>query len=129
MNTLDSIELAPVQGFSISAKIVDEDYYPPMPEGDNYTTEQIDAYVRGDWKYVGIIVTASRGGVELGTDSLWSVEYGSFPIDGRTVFIDPLHDSKGSLAAHVTAMAEFAVDEARKKLTELVDAGIDGSME
>jgi hypothetical protein len=53
----------------------------PVNEGDNYTAEDVAAHDRGDWQFVGVVVTPLVGGqvVEAAADSLWSVEYGSNP--------------------------------------------------
>lgn len=125
MPALDSIELGTRDGFDIRADMVDEDYYQPVPDGDCYTDEQIDAYVRGDWKYVGIIVTASRNGIVLGCDSVWSVDCGHMPGIGH---VDPLRQEGGSLDTYRADMIDNAVADARLKLTELIDAAIDNSM-
>jgi hypothetical protein len=42
---------------------------------DCYTPEQIEAWKRDDWEFVGVEITASRAGVDLGFfASLWGVE-------------------------------------------------------
>jgi hypothetical protein len=42
------------------------------------TAQQLAAYMREDWGYVGLIVKVSREGVELGVSSLWGIEYGYY---------------------------------------------------
>jgi len=135
MDIIDSIELGTVDGFDIRADLVpDTTYYGGEPDGD-YTPEQIAWFNDGDWYYVGIIVTASRAGTDLGSDSLWAVEAGTFPLDNgetdpckRLRNIDPLHDEGGTLDAYRADMIDNAVADARLKLTELIDAAIDDSM-
>jgi hypothetical protein len=49
-------------------------------EFECYDAEQIAAYTQGHWAFVGIVVTAERGGVYLGTfASLWGIESNSSP--------------------------------------------------
>ena len=128
MTIIDSISLGTIDGFDIRAEIV-PDAQQLEPEGD-YTPEQIDWFNDGDWQYVGLIVTASRAGVELGSDSLWNVECGTMPLDNgetdpckRLVFIDPLRDSNGTLAAYRADMIDNAIADANLKLSELSAAG------
>lgn len=128
MDIIDSIDLPSRDGFDIRADMVDQDYYQPTPDGDTYSTETIDAYVSGAWKYVGVIVTASRHGVDLGSDSVWDMEYGNLTADSP--FVDPLTGVGPEFAnGYGPDLIDNAVADARLKLTELVDAAIDGSME
>lgn len=53
-----------------------------VPDGDArptdyecYTGEDLAAWSRGDWQYVGVLIM--DGDTEL--DALWAVEYGSMP--------------------------------------------------
>jgi hypothetical protein len=129
MDIIDSIKLGTVDGFDIRADMVPDTAYYSEPDGD-YTPEQIAWFKAGDWGYVGIIVTASRNGVDLGSDSLWAVDAGTMPFDipANQIFIDPLHDSNGTLATYRADMIDNAIADARLKLTELIDAAIDDSM-
>lgn len=127
MNTLDSIDLGTIDGFDIRAELEIDNTYYSEPDGD-YTPEQIAAFTNGDWYYVTLIVTASRGDIDLGSDSLGLVESGMFPHSDGTVWVDPLRDKDGSLAYYREDMISNAIADARLKLTELVDAAIDGSM-
>ena len=134
---IDSIDLGTVDGFDIRADMVPGNhttYSGGEPDGD-YTPEQIAWFYDGDWYYVGIIVTASRNGTDLGSDSLWAVEAGTMPLDNgesdpckRLRNIDPLRDEDGTLATYRADMIDNAVADARLRLTELVDAAIDDSM-
>lgn len=135
MDIIDSIDLGTVEGFDIRADLVpDTTFHYSEPDGD-YTPEQIAWFNDGDWYYAGLIVTASRNGTDLGSDSLWAVETGTMPLDNgetdpckRLLDIDPLRDSNGSLATYREDMVGNAIAEARLKLTQLVDAAIDDSM-
>lgn len=122
---IDRIDLGTIDGFSIRAELFDDPTcYSDYPDGD-YSDEQIAAYRAGDWYYTTIVVTASRAGIDLGSDSLCMVAYGSMPGAGE---IDPLNDADGSLAAYRADMIDNAVADARLKLTEMIDAAIDDSM-
>lgn len=127
MTTIDSIDLGTREGFDIRADIVPDNTYYAEPDGD-YTPEQVAAFKNGDWHYVGIIVTASRGDVALGSDSLWAVEKGMMPLDSEiSEYIDPLRDEHAA-SDYFPDMIDNAVAEARLNLTELVDDAIDGSI-
>lgn len=141
MDIIDSIKLGTAEGFDIRADMVPGNhttYSGGEPDGD-YTPEEIAAFCRDDWYYVGIIVTASRNGTDLGSDSLWAVEAGTMPVGkwgypslavpgGESRMIDPLRDSGGSLDTYRADMIDNAVADARLRLTELIDAAIDDSM-
>jgi hypothetical protein len=135
MDIIDSIELGTAEGFDIRAELVpDTATHHAEPDGD-YTPEQIAWFNDGDWHYVGLIVTASRAGTDLGSDSLWGVEAGTMPLDNGEVdpckrlrTIDPLRDADGSLAIYREDMVGNAVADARLNLTQLIDAAIDDSM-
>jgi hypothetical protein len=46
-----------------------------LQDFDCYRREQIEAWKRDDWEFVGVEITASRAGVDLGFfASLWGVE-------------------------------------------------------
>lgn len=57
------------------------------------------------WNYVGVIVTASRAGIELASDSLWGIE----------------SDAGDYLATVADECAAIAIDEARAKLAQLAE--------
>jgi hypothetical protein len=115
---IDSIDLGIVDGFQIHAELFDDPtYYGDGPDGD-YSDEQIAAYRAGDWYYTVIVVTASRAGHKLGSDTLGLVEYGTIPGAGE---IDPLNDEHGSLAAYRADMVDNAVADARMTLSQIND--------
>lgn len=123
MDIIDSITLDSVAGFDLRAEIVpDSDNSPD--EYETYSRAALDAYERGDWNYVGIIVTASRAGIDLGSDSIWAVEYGLLPLgDGEvSEIIDPLRDEDGSLAYYRADLIDNAVADARMQLAALTDS-------
>ena len=121
---IDSITLDSVDGFDITAQTVADETYYAEPDGD-YTDEQIAAFQRGDWGYVGIVVTASRAGIELGSGGIWGVEAGVYPLDSEvSEVIDPLNDAGGSLAHYRDDLVSEAVSEARETLRRLTDEAI-----
>lgn len=59
----------------------DDSNQDPAGCSDNYEAADLDAHKRGDWEFVGVVVTPLVDGqtVEAAQDSLWGVEYGSNP--------------------------------------------------
>jgi hypothetical protein len=43
-------------------------------DSDGYTDDDIQAWAQDEWFYVGVVVTASLGGTDLGSASLWGVD-------------------------------------------------------
>lgn len=116
MPTISSAYWGVHHGFEITAVLVpdtesDMDY---RRECDDDDQDYVAAYDRGDWNYVGVIVTASRAGVDLGSDSIWGSEYGMIP--GVPRFVDPLTDEDYPYRAD---LIDNAVADARMKLSEL----------
>lgn len=66
--------------------------------------ERLRRYCAGDWCYVGVVVTASRDGVELGSASLWGLESDC---------------DEDHLADCACELAEEALDEAKERLASL----------
>jgi hypothetical protein len=80
------------------------------------------AYERGDWQYVGVVVTASRDGVDCGSDSIYGSQYGSIPgVDG---FVNPLSDTD---YPYRQDLIDNAVADARMAATRVTGrvAGLD----
>jgi hypothetical protein len=126
MDIIDSIELGTIEGFDIRADIVQDDTALDTPlDVAEYQPDTVEAWLNEEWMFVGIIVTASRAGTDLGSDSIWMVERGDIPGIGD---VDPLRDKDGSLDCYRADMIDNAIADARLKLTELIDAAIDGSM-
>ncbi len=109
---IDWTEFAP-DGFEVTAVLVpDTDSH--ADEDCSMDADTVAAYERGDWHYVGVIVTASRAGLDLGSDSIWGSQYGSIPgVDG---FINPLTDTDYPYRAD---LIDNAVADARMALAEL----------
>lgn len=111
MWTIDTIDLGTIDGFELRGELVPDTDSEPA-DFDGYTTDQIRAWKRDDWGFCGIIVTASRAGIDLGSDSLWAVEYGAMP--DIPDFLNPLKDSD-----YMADLIDNAIADARLKLTEL----------
>lgn len=79
MNEYSPIEtrtLPDRDGFQLTARKFRDTDSTPF-DAESYTSADIRAWKADRWTYVGIEVTASRNGVELGTASLWAVEDGT----------------------------------------------------
>lgn len=64
--------LKPRDGFDLDAVLI--------PDYDTQPTDYDGPHASGigvTWDYVGLVVTASRGGIELGQASLWGCEHGT----------------------------------------------------
>jgi hypothetical protein len=71
--------------------------------------EHLRAWCNDDWYYVGVIVTASRDGIELGRASLWGIA-------------DEGDDESASyIGATAEELASEAIREAKAKLATLCD--------
>lgn len=81
---IDTRDFGTIDGFDIRAVMLADHDSTPF-DADCYSDEDIAAWKRDEWRYVGIEVIASRAGVELGTDSIFGMGYGM--IGGRD--IDP----------------------------------------
>ena len=123
--------LGNIQGFDISAhiepdeasSITDWAYNLPGDESP-YTQADIDAYHRGDWGYVGIVITASKAGAQLAEVSLWGCECGTM----SNGYISPI-DGDGELFAngYGPQLIDDVIDGAKIVLRTLIDAAIDGT--
>jgi hypothetical protein len=113
VDTIDSQQLPRRDGFDIDLHIV-PDYDSTPHDADCYSAEDICEWQREAWMYVGIVVTASRGGVELGQSSLWGVEHGDMPKAGT---IDAFrHEAVPDLIGE-------AVADATRRLAQITDSG------
>ncbi|WNM66125.1 hypothetical protein SEA_WHEEZY_85 [Gordonia phage Wheezy] len=74
--------LDPVDGFTLTAyEVPDTDSTPigqSLDEGGCYTADDIEAWRRDEWQYVGVVVVASRAGVDLGSASIWGMDTGDY---------------------------------------------------
>ena len=73
----DTRILADVDGFTLTAYAVyDTDTTPP--EQDCYDAADVAAWRAGEWHYAGVVVVASREGIELGSASIWGIDTGDY---------------------------------------------------
>ena len=59
--------------------------------------DSMGAWCRDDWSWIGVVVTASREGVELGSASLWGIESdaGAYLVDtANNLIAEALADAK-----------------------------------
>lgn len=77
--------------------------------------KMIDSWLSGDWFHVGLVVTITEDGEEVGTDSLWGMEWGLDDADGthakylRDTVAELLQES-GIDRASTAAVARWARD-------------------
>ena len=74
---IDSKKLEPENGYDLRLEI-DYDLFGDLSDFDGYTPKQIEAYNNDDWYFVSVEVVASKAGVDLGTASYGSIEYGLY---------------------------------------------------
>jgi len=129
MDILDTIDLGSRDNWQLRADLViDID----STTDSTVTADQAAAFNNGDWGYAGIIVTASWAGRDMGSDSIWAVEYGTMPVESvistALVTIDPLRDEGGSLDYYRADLIDNAIADASMALTSLIDEAIDSSI-
>ena len=111
-------DLGTIDGFSIIGSL-EYDHGSTPYDADCYSEEDIDAWKTDEWCYVGLLVTASIDGIELGTDSIWGNEYGFFidhsKTDGSTIFISPYDDG-----GYLPDLIDGAIHDARSNLERMV---------
>jgi hypothetical protein len=66
--------------------------------------ERLRKWCESDWYYVGVIVTVSRNGIELASDSLWGIE----------------SDATDHLLETANELAESALDQAQQAIVALI---------
>ncbi|MFD4356846.1 hypothetical protein ACFWPX_30140 [Nocardia sp. NPDC058518] len=110
-------EFGTVDGFTIRAAMHDDTTATPHRE-KCYSPADIAAWKADEWSYVGIVVTASLAGVDLGEDSVWGMEYGTL---GNGKDIDPLTTGDDETFANGNGhdLINNAMTEAEHKLQEL----------
>ena len=76
-DTRNLTENGPVDGFTLTAYAVyDTD---ATPDGqDCYDAADVAAWRADEWHYAGVVVVASREGIELGSASIWSLDTGDY---------------------------------------------------
>ena len=87
-------------------------------DADCYTAEQVAAFDRDDWYFVGVIVKASRHGIVLGEASLWGIESGYFTYTDEDDNVTG-HGRVGPYTEAVDDLIVEAVDDAKANLASL----------
>ena len=117
MDVIDTRDLGFQSGFDLRAYLVPDVEVDPMSNGD-YSEEDIDAWRRGDWHYVHVVLTASRDGVELGSASLAGCEYGWFPNSKKLV--TPLDGNGPAFAnGYGPTLVDEAIANARETISHI----------
>jgi hypothetical protein len=134
MDTIETKSLPDWGPFQMEARLI-YDHDTSHDDVDVFTPKQIEAWKNDEWYYVGLEVTVSFNGIELGSASLWGIEYGWIPLtdeqDNLTEepvqHYDPLDDtSPGSFIDDVgnEACADAVRNlEQLQKVTVPVSAG------
>lgn len=89
----DSI-VCTVDGTKFTARI--EDDIDSRPDDfDGYSESRLESWRRDEWYYVGVVIRAERGGVELDNyiASLWGIESDSSPEYLLEIANDLLHEA------------------------------------
>ena len=123
---IDSKILPSQDGFDLRAHTEYDSDSSPL-DSDCYTPKQVSAFNQGDWTYVGIIVTASRAGIDLGSASIWSIEAGMYVMTDENdnvvseKWIDPLDasDEDSALAYYGPSLIAEAIAEAQKNIAAI----------
>jgi hypothetical protein len=97
-----------VDGFEIVATIVADDESNPDEFDDDDNNDLRESFARGEWRYVGVQVEVSKGGVALGDASLWGIECG---LPGREY----------ECARYLTHVGNELLPEAISEAREVVD--------
>lgn len=109
-------QLPTQDGFDLTAYVVEDDDFDPRKENwDSSLADQIAAWERDEWRGVGTIVEASRGGVVLGDASIWGSVYGT--VDGAHV--EPLSEDGTDHTGYLPELIDEALTAARAKLAEI----------
>jgi hypothetical protein len=114
---IDNKDMGTIDGFDVMARI-EPDYDITPDDFDCYDQQTIDAWKADRWNYVGIVVTASRDGIELGSSSLWGCEYGDMP--GIDEWVSPLNQIDD-----YEDVVNDAIEQAKQTLAKLVAGATD----
>lgn len=115
---IDSKSLGVVDGFDIVAELWPD--YEPSPdeyEDDMFSDKQREAFNRGEWSYVGIVVRANLRGFALGSASLWGIE--ADDLDEALITVGYL---VMTILTRVASMIVEAVADANREYAALVGA-------
>lgn len=79
-DTRNLTENGPVDGFTLTAYAVYDTDETPHGQ-DCYDAADVAAWRADEWHYAGVVVVASREGIELGSASIWGMDTGDYWAD------------------------------------------------
>jgi len=114
--------LEPRDGFDLVAYKV-FDYDTDIDDFDCYDKTDVKAWRDDEWRFVGVVVKASRDGIELGEDALYGVQDGYMPTaeseDGTGRWVDAFDHTLGAEEDHYDVPGE-AIERAKANLVKLL---------
>lgn len=118
---IDSKKMPSEDGFDLRL-VIDHDPWGDIADFDGYTEKQIKAWNEDEWYFVTAEVIASRAGIDLGSGSYGSIEYGYYTytddqdnfLSAHVITIDEIIEMVGN------ELAEVAIENAKAKLEELL---------
>ena len=118
---IDSKKMPSEDGFDLRL-VIDHDPWGDIADFDGYTEKQIKAWNEDEWYFVSAEVIASRAGIDLGSGSYPSIEYGYYTytdehdnfLSAKVITIEEVIEMVGP------ELAEVAIENAREKLQELM---------
>lgn len=111
-----SVKLPAQDDFDLIAYIVEDTDADAESQYDNKElADLIKAWKNDEFRFVGVIVEASREGVTLGDASIWGSEYGD--IDGKHV--QPIGDDGKDNIGYLPDLIREAIGAAREKLNQI----------
>ena len=99
MTAIDSKQLPDWGPFQVKATLY-PDWDSSTDDADCYTPKQVEAWRNDEWSFVGLEVTVSFNGREIGSNSLWGIEHGHYTMtdedDNVTgeEYLNPLSDEQ-----------------------------------
>lgn len=124
-NIIATRELGTIAGFEVRAHL-EPDLDASPEDYDCFDQADIDAWKNDQWEFVGVVVTASKEGIDLGTGYIGAVVHGQ--IGEKSV--DALEDEPGFIVNNVpdpdtfasgygVGLVSDAIAAAKAKLAEL----------
>ena len=110
------VTLPEKDGFDVTAFVVEDPDFDARTSFDSVEfADEIKAWERDEWRGVGVIVEASRGGIVLGDASIWGSAYGRF--GGKHV--EPIGEDGSDNSGYLEEQINEALDAAKAKLAEI----------
>lgn len=118
---IDSKKMPSEDGFDLRL-VIDHDPWGNITDFDGYTAKQVEAWKNDEWYFVNAEVIASRAGIDLGSGSYPSIEYGYYTytdeqdnfLSAKVITIEEVIEMVGP------ELAEVAIEHAKAKLDELM---------